>query len=78
MPLILGDPSRILKKGLGRVDNAFASIVEQVGGRGVAADDIADAFTALWSAERLLAGTAQRLPEASATDAYGLPMHIWY
>lgn len=58
--------------------DAFASVVEQVGGRGVAADDIADAFAALWSAERLLGGTAQRLPEASATDAYGLPMHIWY
>lgn len=58
--------------------DAFASVVEQVGGRSVAADDIADAFAALWSAERLLAGTAQRLPEALATDAYGLPMHIWY
>jgi predicted RNase H-like nuclease len=57
---------------------AFASVVAQIGARSVAADDIADAFAALWSAERLLAGTAQRLPEASAIDGHGLPMHIWY
>jgi predicted RNase H-like nuclease len=57
---------------------AFASVVAQIGARSVAADDIADAFAALWSAERLLAGTAQRLPDVSTTDSYGLPMHIWY
>jgi predicted RNase H-like nuclease len=57
---------------------AFASVVAQIDSRKVAADDIADAFAALWSAERLLAGTAQRLPEGSAVDSYGLPMHIWY
>jgi predicted RNase H-like nuclease len=57
---------------------AFASVVAQIGARSVAADDIADAFAALWSAERLLAGTAQRLPNASVTDSHGLPMHIWY
>src|SRR6185295_8826152 len=43
--------------------DAFASVVSQIGSRSVAADDIADAFAALWSAERLLAGAAQRLPE---------------
>jgi len=57
---------------------AFASVEAQIGGRSVAADDIADAFAALWSAERLLAGTARRLPDASVFDFYGLPMHIWY
>ena len=57
---------------------AFASVVEQLDERSVAADDIADAFAALWSAERILNGTAQRLPSESATDSYGLPMHIWY
>ena len=57
---------------------AFASVVAQVGSRSVAPDDIADAFAALWSAKRLLAGSARRLPEASAIDSYGLPMHIWY
>ena len=45
---------------------AFASCVAQI------------AFAALWSAERLLAGTAQRLPATSAADSYGLPMHIWH
>ena len=57
---------------------AFASVVAQIGARSVAADDIADAFAALWSAERLWAGTAQRLPSVSAIDSHGLPMHIWY
>jgi predicted RNase H-like nuclease len=57
---------------------AFASVVAQIGTRKVAADDIADAFAALWSAERLLAGTAQRLPDTPVYDSYGLPMHIWY
>jgi predicted RNase H-like nuclease len=57
---------------------AFASVVAQISARSVAADDIADAFAALWSAERLFAGTAQRLPSVSAIDSYGLPMHIWY
>jgi predicted RNase H-like nuclease len=57
---------------------AFASAVAQVGARSVAADDIADAFAALWSAERLLAGTARRLPDVPTFDSYGLPMHIWY
>ncbi len=57
---------------------AFGNVVAQIGARTVAADDIADAFAALWSAERLLAGTAQRLPNVSVTDSYGLPMHISY
>jgi predicted RNase H-like nuclease len=57
---------------------AFASVAEQIGTRSVAADDIADAFAALWSAERLLNGTAQRLPDTPAVDSCGLPMHIWY
>jgi predicted RNase H-like nuclease len=57
---------------------AFASVVAQIDTRKVTVDDIADAFAALWSAERLLAGTAQRLPEAAATNSHDLPMHIWY
>ncbi|HYG63328.1 MAG TPA: DUF429 domain-containing protein [Thermoanaerobaculia bacterium] len=57
---------------------AFASVVAQIGERSVAADDIADAFAALWSAERILNGTAQRLPSDSVSDSYSLPMHIWY
>jgi len=57
---------------------AFASVVAQVGVQGVGLDDIADAFAALWTAERLLASTARRLPETSTVDSHGLPMHIWY
>jgi predicted RNase H-like nuclease len=55
-----------------------ASYLSCVGGGGVAADDIADAFAALWTANRLFAGIAQRLPSHAIRDSHGLPMHIWY
>ena len=59
---------------------AFASVVAQLGAgaANATADDIADAFAALWSAERLHAGTGQRLPHDAAFDSFYLPMHIWY
>lgn len=59
-------------------EDAFDSVREQVRGKGVATDDIADAFAALWSANRILIGAADRLPAASQYDSLGLPMHIWY
>ncbi len=39
-------------------------------------DDLLDAFAALWSAHRIAAGTALRLPAESARDTHGLPMVI--
>jgi predicted RNase H-like nuclease len=57
---------------------AYTNVASQVQGKGVAADDISDAFAALWSANRLYSGIANRLPTAPQFDAYGLPMHIWY
>ncbi len=39
-------------------------------------DDLLDAFAALWSAHRIAAGTALRLPAEVARDAHGLPMVI--
>lgn len=39
-------------------------------------DDLLDAFAALWSARRIAAGTALRLPAAVMHDAHGLPMVI--
>lgn len=57
---------------------AFDSVRGQVTGQGVAADDIADAFAALWSANRLLIGAAERFPAAPQYDSLGLAMHIWY
>jgi predicted RNase H-like nuclease len=45
--------------------------------RGVAADDdILDAFAAVWSAERILAGRAVRIPAGIEVDAQGIPMEM--
>lgn len=39
-------------------------------------DDIADAFAALWTAERVHAGTARTLPESVPFDRFGLRMEM--
>jgi predicted RNase H-like nuclease len=57
---------------------AFESGESQVRGQNVAPDDIADAFAALWSANRIHQGTAGRFPAEATSDAFDLPMHIWY
>lgn len=59
-------------------EDAFESVRAQVRGKDVAADDIADAFAALWTANRLLVGAAATLPATPQYDSLGLPMHIWY
>ena len=59
-------------------EDAFDSVRAQVRGEKVALDDIADAFAALWSANRILVGGAARFPAAPHFDSLGLPMHIWY
>jgi len=38
-------------------------------------DDILDALAALWTAERIHAGTAIQLPSTAEYDERGLPMH---
>ncbi|MBI2398000.1 MAG: DUF429 domain-containing protein [Xanthomonadales bacterium] len=43
-----------------------------------AGDDVLDALAALWSAERIAAGTAQTLPSPVGIDSAGLVMAIWY
>ena len=55
---------------------AYAAVRAQVGRSAVADDDILDAFAALWSAERLLNGTATVLPASPEHDATGLAMEI--
>ena len=40
-------------------------------------DDILDAFAALWTARRIAAGTAMRIPRIEERDAAGLPMEMW-
>jgi predicted RNase H-like nuclease len=43
---------------------------------GYGEDDVLDALAVLWSARRIAAGRARRLPEAPERDARGLPMEI--
>ncbi|MEM1057230.1 MAG: DUF429 domain-containing protein [Bacteroidota bacterium] len=46
--------------------------------RGTApADDVLDALACAWTAERVLRGTALRLPETPEEDPRGLRMEIW-
>ena len=46
--------------------------------RGTAsADDVLDALACAWTAERVLRGTALRLPETPEADPRGLLMEIW-
>ena len=45
--------------------------------RGVAAmDDLADAFAALWTANRIASGSALTVPAAPPCDRFGFPMQI--
>jgi predicted RNase H-like nuclease len=57
---------------------AFGRVRDSVRGRRVGADDVADAFAALWTAERIEQGRAGRYPRTKATDSLGVPMHIWF
>jgi predicted RNase H-like nuclease len=45
--------------------------------KGCQPDDLLDAFAALWTAERIGAGTARRLPDLDERDRYALPMAMW-
>ena len=57
----------------------FGSAVEEAllaKPRGCQADDLIDAFAALWTAERVAAGPARRVPEVDERDRYGLAMEM--
>lgn len=54
------------------------ALVSAVPRRTAAADDVADALAALWTAERIHAGRAGSLPAPPAEDSVGLQMAIWY
>ncbi len=58
--------------------NAFAVTRGRFTKKQVADDDVLDAFAAAWTAERILRGVAQSLPEQPPRDRAGLPMGIWY
>jgi predicted RNase H-like nuclease len=45
-------------------------------GPGVRRDDLNDALAALWTARRIVRGTAIEIPASPVYDALGLPMRI--
>ena len=53
-----------------------AAAVRELRAEGAAADDVLDAFAALWTARRVKEGTAIILPESPPRDACGLPMQM--
>jgi predicted RNase H-like nuclease len=57
-------------------DAAFATVRARYLRRIAADDDIADAFAGLWTAERVLNGSASTLPATPPIDTTGLPMQI--
>ncbi|MCH7945189.1 MAG: DUF429 domain-containing protein, partial [Armatimonadetes bacterium] len=68
--------SGLVEQFFGRT--AFQCVRESVPKSVVADDDILDAFAALWSAWRILAGISLSLPDPHETDPVGLRMAIWY
>ena len=56
--------------------SAFDTIRARYKKTHVADDDILDAFAALWTAERILAGTADSLPQEPGMDSAGLLMRM--
>ena len=57
---------------------AACQVRQQFRTRDVADDDIHDAFAALWTAERIIAGQAVVIPEVPAVDSAGRRMGMWY
>jgi predicted RNase H-like nuclease len=57
---------------------AFESARNQVQPRQASNDDIADAFAALWTAQRIVNGKSQTLPLDPPLDSVGLPMRLVY
>ena len=55
---------------------AFDPIRRQVPNRQAADDDLLDAFAALWTAERIVLGTASTVPAAPLEDRFGLRMEM--
>ena len=57
---------------------AFESVRKSYDVMDVADDDINDAFAALWTAERIVRGEAQRIPASPGIDSCGLRIEMWY
>ena len=54
-----------------------AKLVGQLRGCAYKPDDLTDALAALWTAERIQAGTAQLIPTDPPRDLLGLRMEMW-
>lgn len=50
----------------------------RIASRDAGFDDVLDAYACCWTAQRILDGTAQRLPSRTERDPHGLAMEIWY
>jgi predicted RNase H-like nuclease len=57
---------------------AFESARTSIARRDATDDDIADAFAALWTARRIIAGDARSIPDSPPLDSAGLPMRMMY
>jgi predicted RNase H-like nuclease len=55
---------------------AFDHIRREIPNRQAAADDILDAFAALWTAERIVRGMATTVPAVPSEDRFGLRMEM--
>jgi len=58
--------------------SAFSLVRQRYRRTQVGDDDINDAFAALWTVERISAGTAHLIPERPSCDSSGLRMEMWY
>jgi predicted RNase H-like nuclease len=56
----------------------FADLRRRVKQAAVKDDDLLDAMAALWTAERIAAGTASRIPEVPEVDSEGLAMTMQF
>jgi predicted RNase H-like nuclease len=56
--------------------DAFDVARKQIDRKLAANDDIADAFAALWTAQRVVRGDCRSLPEDPPFDGHGLPMRM--
>ena len=65
---------------LSLVEQVFGNVVEEIRDtmprKAVADDDILDALATLWTARRIHAGMAVRLPDVDERDEHGLPMQM--
>lgn len=59
-----------------RFGHVIDEALSEMRGKGCGADDVLDAFVALWTAQRIMAGEAVTLPAHPGHDRFGLPMEM--